>query len=381
MAKKDIGYDFLNSKDAGFIRDNEDGESYRYSDGSGYYRDSDGSEGYIYSDGSGYYRGADGSEGNIYSDGSGYYRGADGSDGYRYADGTGYYNDSDGESSYFDGYSSEDDYGSTDSIGSAIGSFIGAGIASFIEKKFDIPSSDDDDDDDEDEYEDDDEDDDEDDYEYEDDKVSSVIGTVDNTSVESEREDYFYNKEKERLQRGNQIRRKRNSLKILTRKKTSIELSSTQCVGMDYRELIKHLEQKEFSNIRIDIHEDLGIDKKSAELKVDKISIDNKSVFDADTEFLYNAKIVISFHLLKRIKIPISSEKAFMKNADSIVEKLRNAGFTKVQKYEVKDLKIGLLIKDGSIKKIVINGKEEFNKRDLFRPDASIAVFFHTYKD
>ena len=73
MSKKDIGFDFLNSDDAGFIREDEDGDSYKYSDGSGYYHGADGSEGYIYSDGSGYFHGADGSDGYRYSDGSGYY--------------------------------------------------------------------------------------------------------------------------------------------------------------------------------------------------------------------------------------------------------------------------------------------------------------------
>lgn len=51
MRKKDIGFEFLNSDDAGFIRDDEDGDSYKGSDGSGYYHGADGSEGYIYSDG------------------------------------------------------------------------------------------------------------------------------------------------------------------------------------------------------------------------------------------------------------------------------------------------------------------------------------------
>ncbi len=60
MSEINWGFEFLNSKDAGFIRDEEDGYSYRHSDGSGYYHGADGSEGYIYSDGSGYYHGADG---------------------------------------------------------------------------------------------------------------------------------------------------------------------------------------------------------------------------------------------------------------------------------------------------------------------------------
>ena len=37
----------INSDTAGFIREDEDGDSYKYSDGSGYYHGSDGSEGYI----------------------------------------------------------------------------------------------------------------------------------------------------------------------------------------------------------------------------------------------------------------------------------------------------------------------------------------------
>ena len=59
MTKKYRGKDFLFSDDCGFIND-EDGESYRYSDGSGYYHGNDGSEGYRYADDSGYFKGPSG---------------------------------------------------------------------------------------------------------------------------------------------------------------------------------------------------------------------------------------------------------------------------------------------------------------------------------
>ena len=115
---KDKGWEFLfgENKESGSFRSEDGSEGYIYSDGSGYYKGADGSDGYIYSDGSGYYRGADGSDGYKYSDGSGYFRGGSNNvDAYQYSDGSGYYEDSKHSRSHYwpddnsDGSSSDED--------------------------------------------------------------------------------------------------------------------------------------------------------------------------------------------------------------------------------------------------------------------------------
>lgn len=65
---------YIYSDGSGYYKGADGSDGYIYSDGSGYYRGADGSDGYKYSDGSGYFRGGSNEvDAYQYSDGSGYY--------------------------------------------------------------------------------------------------------------------------------------------------------------------------------------------------------------------------------------------------------------------------------------------------------------------
>ena len=87
--KRDIGWEYLHSKDEEGSFSEDDGSwGYTNSDGSGSYHGADGSWGYKNADGSASFHGADGSWGYRNADGSSSYHGSDGTWGYKNSDGT-----------------------------------------------------------------------------------------------------------------------------------------------------------------------------------------------------------------------------------------------------------------------------------------------------
>lgn len=387
MGKKDPGFDFLNSSDAGFIRDDEDGDSYRYSDGSGYYHGADGSEGYIYSDGSGYYHGADGSDGYIYSDGSayyhgadgsdgykysdgsGYFHGADGSDGYRYSDGSGYYNSADGDSASFDYYddADDDDDDSEDdsdiSAGAAIvGGLLGVGLAAYAANK----------------------------QKREEERLEEERRIAEQERIREEKA--ARRKEKRKAFYKRHWKGLLVFLVILGlaafggykywefQKGIVVGLSSDQEIGKDYEQVIKDFENAGFTNVHTNEIRDLTIDEIEDENKVTEVSIRGDAAFKANDKYPYDSRVVITYHIVQSISVPVSSKDGKKMNYEELAAVLEEAGFVNIQITADADLITGWVTKDGSIEEFTINGDKKFSEGDSYRPDADIVIIYHTFK-
>ena len=388
MSKKDIGFEFLNSDDAGFIRDDEDGDSYKYSDGSGYYHGADGSEGYIYSDGSGYFHGADGSDGYIYSDGSayyhgadgsdgykysdgsGYFHGADGSDGYRYSDGSGYYNSSDGDDYSFDEYDSEDndddeeEDSSNVSLGAAaIGTLIGLGLAAYSSNK---------------------------------------------EKREEERLEEERRREEERQRIRAEKARARRKKRFAFYKKhwkgififililgvagflgykyweytqsVEIGISSEDVAGMNYEEVESLLEGSGFNYVYAYSWADLDYSDKDDENKVIEVSIDGNTQFSSTDRYPNYSHVEIVYHTLKEASTPVSAKDAKGMDYKELVGLYKDAGFVNVSYEKEADLITGWITKENSVKSISIDGDSDFSEDVSYRIDAEIVITYHTFK-
>lgn len=378
MSKKDFGYDFLNSDDSGFIR-NDDGDSYRYTDGSGYYHGSDGSEGYIYSDGSGYFHGADGSDGYIYSDGSayyhgadgsdgykysdgsGYYHGADGSDGYRYSDGSGYFNDANGDLSSFDYYEDDDD--SEISAGAAIvGGLIGVGLAAYAANK--------------------------------------------QKRDEERREEERRIAEQERIRQEKADRRRKKRISFYKRhwkgifvfflilglsgfagykywdyqKQIAIGSSTEELLGENYENVIEKLKDAGFTNVDSNPMYDLFLDEIEQEFLVTEVRIRGSSKFSATDKYAYDARIEVTYHVVENIYTPLSSKEAKKQLYEDVVTSFKNAGFANITTVADPDLITGWITKDGSVEEIAVNGDTSFDENDRYRPDCEVVITYHTFK-
>lgn len=381
MAKKNNGRDFLFSDDCGFINgDDEGGESYRYSDGSGYYRGADGSEGYIYSDGSGYYHGADGSDGYIYSDGSAYFRGADGTDAYKYSDGSGYYRGGDGSDGYkySDGsgyftdssgsrtsYDADDDDDEDDddsggsSLGDALGTIIGAGLAGVM--------------------------------------VVGAKAAAEEREREAQRE--AERREQARINSENRRawrkrHRKGIAITILIsvivvlsligyyeiQKLIPMGYSSDSLEGLKYTEAVQRLKESGFSNVHTKEISDLTISRDDEENLVTEVKLMFGDSFDEDTKYPSNLWITVVYHTVELYAPPLTSKEAKGMNYLDVIDEFENAGFVNVTTVVEYDIVTGWLTDDGEVKSVTINGDKKFDSYNEYRLDAEVVVTYHTLK-
>lgn len=379
---KDRGWEYLNSSgdDFDYDKDNDGSWGYENEDGSGSFYGNDGSWGYKNSDGSASYYGADGSWGYKNSDGSSSYYGNDGSWGYKNSDGSGSFYGGDGDSEYYSSDDDdEDDSDSGSSGGSLLGALIGAGIAVYAVSKLAKSSSgyssyDDDDDDDDD----DDNDDDDDAYDYyNSEEYQAKMREEAQRRAEEERRLV----EEQRIKKEQRKEKRRRVWGVITGKKFEAGISSTSCRGMELDAVVHHFENQGFYNISSAIVEDLPLERIHEEGTIESVTINNSNSFETVTLFPINAKINVLYHKLIRVEPPLTSRGARKKQVRDVIEQFQSAGFVYIEERVLSDLSMGWLVKDESVERVEIDGKNDYRRSDKIRLDAHIIVTYHTFKN
>ena len=373
MAKKNKGWDYLNSDDLNSMSDgskddwgytNSDGSGsfhggdgswgYKNSDGSGSYHGSDGSWGYKNTDGSGSFHDADGSWGYRNSDGSVSYHGADGSWGYKNTDGSGsFYGGAGNNDSEYDGDDDEDDDDSGGgSLGEALGTIIGAGIAG----------------------------------------VMAAEREREAQLEAKRREQARINSEKRRAWR--KKHRKGITITILisivvvllligyyeVQKMIPMGYSSESLEGLKYTDVVQRLKESGFSNVHTKEISDLTISRDDEENIVTEVKLMFDDSFDEDTKYPSNLWITVVYHTVELYSPPLTSKEVKGMNYLDVIEKFENAGFINVSTTVEYDIVTGWLTDDGEVKLVTINGEKKFDSYNEYRLDAEVVITYHTLK-
>lgn len=352
----DRGWEYLNSSDDDFEydKDNDGSWGYENSDGSGSFYGSDGSWGYKNSDGSGSYYGSDGSWGYRNSDGSSTYYGGDGSWGYRNSDGSGSFFGSDGsyediDSSSFSGDDEDDDsYDSSDiSAGaSLLGGLIGLGIAAYAASK-----------------------------------SSSVDYTDTNDTYQGSSKGNIPVAKRQVLKSNSELFGKRAKAFLFKHKLIPIDYSSYSLIGKSGEEVYAILHNCGFKNVKRLVIKDIYVNSQYYDNEVEKVEINGRSQFNTNSEFPYDAQVIITIHQKKEITIPFSASSLRKLNFNEACSRLSALGFTEIYTTPIKDLVTGWITKDGSVEKVVIGSgnSETFKKNAVYKYDVSIIVHYHTF--
>ena len=144
-------------------------------------------------------------------------------------------------------------------------------------------------------------------------------------------------KEKEQARRLRKQQRVRLWRK-LTRQKTAVGLSSYQFQGIDYKRVIDYFEKCEFYHIKTKRIEDLPYERIKEDGIVENVLINGKSNFDSASQFSFDAKVVIVYRSLKRIKVPMTAITACGQNFEKVASKFTDAGFIDVRIEPIYDL-------------------------------------------
>ena len=160
-----------------------------------------------------------------------------------------------------------------------------------------------------------------------------------------------------------------------------IDFSSGDLIGKDYDDVKAKLNVLGFSNISFKDIEDLPLTQISKEKKVTNIIVNNKKYdFNSKPKFHFKSIIILEFHTLKRIPFPYSSDELKGKNYKKVYRVLKEKGFCNIVCRAEKDLIIGFINHKNEIKRVVINGEDEFEKNSRFKINEKIIVEYHSFK-
>lgn len=78
------------------------------------------------------------------------------------------------------------------------------------------------------------------------------------------------------------------------------------------------------------------------------------------------------------LTVPADATKFEDKNYKDVVSQLKNAKFKNITLVKDADLIVSILQKEGDVESVTINGKDDFEKGDQFKPTAKVKVTYHT---
>lgn len=92
---------------------------------------------------------------------------------------------------------------------------------------------------------------------------------------------------------------------------------------------------------------------------------------------------VVSAPRSKKVLVnpPMSSTDKIDKNYLELEKLYKQAGFTNIVRKEIKDIKMGVLTKEGEVERVTIDGKTNFKKTNVFSTDVPVVIEYHTKAD
>lgn len=152
--------------------------------------------------------------------------------------------------------------------------------------------------------------------------------------------------------------------------------SSDDYVGANFESVIVELKKAGFNNIETSVIDDLTSSSEMKDGTIEKIVINEDATFAAKTSYPNDAKVLITYHIVKKLQAPISSDNIQNDDYLSISNLFKSIGFTNIKTKEVYDLDPDEM-KTDNVNEVIINGKNIFTEADEFPFDANVSVVCH----
>ena len=171
------------------------------------------------------------------------------------------------------------------------------------------------------------------------------------------------------------------SYKISEYKKLiAVGVSSDELKGLHFEEVERMMETVGFLSVELYALDDLKIEEKNQEELVEEVVIDGIKNFEETQKFSYEDEVVIRYHTIEEIYVPISSKDANGENYKEILKKFKDVGFVNVKTKPIYDLVTGWIKGDGEVEELSIDGDKDISTYSSFRPDAEVIIEYHTFK-
>ena len=152
--------------------------------------------------------------------------------------------------------------------------------------------------------------------------------------------------------------------------------SSADICLMQHDEAVKMLTDAGFINVTENEVNDLSSKDLAQEGIVTEIFIGEVNSFEVKDKFAKDLPVVITYHTVKRIAVPMSSDKVASTDYMEVENQFKANGFTTVNSREVVDLDPDVF--SGEFKnEITIDGVSSFAEGDQFPYDSSVSIVCH----
>lgn len=152
--------------------------------------------------------------------------------------------------------------------------------------------------------------------------------------------------------------------------------SAQDYVGVNFETVVSELQSAGFQNIEVKEIEDLTSNSELQDGDVGQISINSDTLFEQDSEFEKDVPVIITYHTIKKIELPLSLQNLQSYDYLEIADMFSTSGFTNITTEEVFDLEPGDNPKIFE-NEVLINGKSVFNKSESLAFDTPITIICH----
>lgn len=152
--------------------------------------------------------------------------------------------------------------------------------------------------------------------------------------------------------------------------------SAQDYVGVNFETVVSELQSAGFQNIEVKEIEDLTSNSELQDGDVGQISINGDTLFEQDSEFEKDVPVIITYHTIKKIELPLSLQNLQSYDYLEIADMFSTSGFTNITTEEVFDLEPGDNPKIFE-NEVLINGKSVFNKSESLAFDTPITIICH----
>ena len=156
--------------------------------------------------------------------------------------------------------------------------------------------------------------------------------------------------------------------------------SPEDLIGTEYKVVAAKLRGAGFTSVSAVDIPDLKIQDLQSEYIVTEVKIGWITSFSKTTRIPSNIPVVVTFHTLERILVPMSSKEAKGQNYEDVIKAFRDAGFINIETDVQYDIITGWLTDDGEVESVIIGDLKEFSSESVFRPNEDVVITYHTLK-
>ena len=166
-------------------------------------------------------------------------------------------------------------------------------------------------------------------------------------------------------------------------KNVVITYGTEDLIGEHLYPVISMLLDSGFRNIKSVSISDINNKSENYIFQVEKVIIDGCDRFDSGMQYKESSKVCIYYHDKQTIKMLFSEKDAKNKNHITVGRELQKLGFTELYESEIEDLIIGLLVKEGAVERVLLDGDEgkPIIKGAHYTYDQEIVIVYHTKRE